>query len=96
MYAIRSYYGVPIEKGTAEAVFSNPRHPYTRVLLSATPVADPFRHKERIILKGELPSPIDPPSGCSFHPRCPEVMDICRQQYPLRKIYDGVKRNNFV
>lgn len=85
------YLGVPIEKGTADAIFGNPRHPYTRVLLSATPVADPFRQKERIVLTGELPSPIDPPSGCTFHPRCPEVMDICRQQYPKRTIHDGVK-----
>jgi len=85
------YLGVPIEKGAADAIFANPRHPYTRVLLSATPVADPFRQQERIILKGELPSPIDPPAGCTFHPRCPEVMDICRQKYPERKIYDGIK-----
>lgn len=85
------YLGVPIEKGTSEAIFAKPRHPYTRVLLSATPVADPFRQKERIILKGELPSPIDPPSGCTFHPRCPDVMDICKQQYPERRTIDGVK-----
>ena len=54
-----------------EEIFGNPRHPYTRALLSATPVADPTRQKERIRLEGELPSPINPPSGCAFHPRCP-------------------------
>lgn len=85
------YLGVPIEKGSRDKIFENPRHPYTRVLLSATPIADPFRQKERIVLKGELPSPIAPPSGCTFHPRCPEIMDICTKQYPERRVIDEVK-----
>ncbi len=76
------YLGSPVEYTSREELFSRPRHPYTRALLSATPVADPFRKKERIMLHGELPSPIDPPTGCAFHPRCPEVMDICRTTAP--------------
>ncbi len=81
------YLGSPVEFSNRDELFANPRHPYTRALLSATPVADPFRKKERIMLRGELPSPINPPTGCAFHPRCPEVMDICRETAPeLRDI----------
>lgn len=79
------YLGAPVEYTDRKTLFSNPRHPYTRALLSATPVADPFRKKERIMLRGELPSPISPPTGCAFHPRCPEVMDICRTTAPELK-----------
>ncbi len=81
------YLGSPVEYTSRAELFAHPRHPYTRALLSATPVADPFRKKERIMLRGELPSPINPPTGCAFHPRCPEVMDICRSSSPeLRDI----------
>ncbi len=83
------YLGVPIESGTRDTIFKNPRHPYTRVLLSATPVADPFRKKERIVLKGELPSPLNPPDGCTFHPRCPDILDICNKEYPSGREFDG-------
>ncbi|MEX3009988.1 dipeptide ABC transporter ATP-binding protein [Hoeflea sp. TYP-13] len=76
------YLGRPVEQGPAKAVFANPRHPYTKALLSATPVADPTRVSERIVLKGELPSPIDPPRGCPFNPRCPLVQDRCRTTRP--------------
>lgn len=76
------YLGSPVEYTSRDELFSNPRHPYTRALLSATPIADPFRKKERIMLHGELPSPINPPTGCAFHPRCPEVLDICRTRSP--------------
>ena len=76
------YLGHAVEYGTRDAIFANPQHPYTRALLSATPVADPTAHKERIILKGEMPSPFDPPSGCTFHPRCPLVFDKCRVEEP--------------
>ena len=76
------YLGSPVEFSSRDELFANPRHPYTRALLSATPVADPFRKKERIMLRGELPSPINPPTGCAFHPRCPEVMDICKTTAP--------------
>jgi dipeptide transport system ATP-binding protein len=76
------YLGRPVEQGPREQIFSEPRHPYTQALLSATPVADPTRTKERIILTGELPSPIDPPSGCTFHPRCPRAFDLCPRVRP--------------
>ena len=76
------YLGIPIESAGREVLFSNPCHPYTRALLSATPIADPLRTKQRIMLHGELPSPIDPPSGCAFHPRCSEVTDECLVQAP--------------
>ncbi len=81
------YLGMVIEKGSRETIFSRPRHPYTRALLSATPIADPFHEKQRIVLHGELPSPIDPPPGCSFNPRCSEATDICLKQFPeMRRI----------
>ena len=76
------YLGHAVEIGTREAIFGAPQHPYTRALLSATPSADPTRRKERIVLKGEPPSPIDPPSGCVFHPRCPLAFDRCRVDAP--------------
>jgi len=83
------YLGHAVEIGTREAIFSAPQHPYTRALLAATPVADPEAKKERIILKGELPSPFNPPSGCAFHPRCPLVVDRCRTQEPVLEQKNG-------
>ena len=76
------YLGGVAEHATKEALFADPRHPYTRALLSATPMADPGRKKERIVLTGELPSPFDPPSGCVFHPRCPLAFDRCKVEKP--------------
>jgi dipeptide transport system ATP-binding protein len=76
------YLGKPVEQGPAAEVFAHPRHPYTRALLSATPVANPEHRKERIVLKGELPSPLDPPPGCAFNPRCPLAFDRCRVEAP--------------
>jgi dipeptide transport system ATP-binding protein len=76
------YLGKPVEFASREELFSRPRHPYTRALLSATPMADPFRTKERIVLSGELPSPIAPPSGCTFHPRCPSMTPRCKDEVP--------------
>ena len=76
------YLGHAVEIGTREVVFSDPKHPYTRALLSATPVADPGAKKERIILQGELPSPFSPPPGCPFSSRCPIVVDKCRAERP--------------
>lgn len=76
------YLGKVVEAGAAKTVFSAPRHPYTNALLSATPVADPTRQKQRIMLSGELPSPLNPPPGCAFHPRCSYATQICKQTAP--------------
>ena len=76
------YLGVPIEKASRDELFARPRHPYTRALLSATPTADPLKEKKRIVLHGELPSPIDPPPGCSFNPRCSRASAECLQKFP--------------
>ena len=83
------YLGSAVELGASATIFKEPRHPYTRALLSATPVADPAAKKERIILKGELPSPFSPPSGCPFHPRCPLVIPRCKEAFPPTEIIDG-------
>ncbi len=81
------YLGRPVEQGPGETIFEDPRHPYTRALLSATPVADPLRRKERIVLRGELPSPLDPPPGCTFNPRCPLAFARCLVEEPqLRSV----------
>lgn len=76
------YLGRIVEHGARDEVFTNPRHPYTRALLSATPVADPQTKRERIRLEGELPSPLNPPPGCPFHPRCAHAEQRCRRELP--------------
>ncbi len=76
------YLGKIVELGTSDQIYSNPRHPYTRALLSAVPSIDAAGKRERIRLPGELPSPVDPPAGCSFHPRCPHAKDVCRKAVP--------------
>ena len=76
------YLGRPVEMGTAESVFAHPKHPYTAALLSATPMADPEGKRERIQLQGELPSPLKPPTGCPFNPRCWRATEECRQAMP--------------
>lgn len=76
------YLGRPVEHGISDSIFRRAQHPYTRALLSATPVANPNRRKDRIVLKGELPSPINPPNGCAFHPRCPIAIEDCTQIPP--------------
>jgi len=84
------YLGKAIEQAPYAALYGDPKHPYTRALLSAAPVSDPLREKNRIILKGDVPSPINPPSGCRFHTRCPEKMDICdREEPPFKELDDG-------
>jgi len=76
------YLGKIVEIGDKNAIFNNPQHPYTKALLSAIPVPDPEKKKERIILQGDVPSPIDPPDGCRFHTRCPFATDRCRSEVP--------------
>ena len=76
------YLGRVVERAPREKLFEQPLHPYTQALLSATPMADPERQRERIRLKGELPSPFNPPKGCAFHPRCPLAFDKCRVDRP--------------
>ncbi|MHA1549510.1 MAG: ABC transporter ATP-binding protein [Alphaproteobacteria bacterium] len=85
------YLGRAVEIAPVEELFANPRHPYTRALLSATPIADPERRGERIKLAGELPSPINPPSGCAFHPRCPIAFERCSRERPDLESKGGVK-----
>jgi len=85
------YLGNIMECGKTEDVYENPRHPYTRALLSAIPSGQPGIHKKRMMLTGELPSPVNPPSGCRFHTRCPHAKDICRQAVPAMED-DGTGR----
>ena len=77
------YLGRGVEIAPSETLFATPRHPYTRALLAATPVADPERRGERARLSGELPSPFNPPKGCAFHPRCPFANERCRTELPM-------------
>ena len=76
------YLGIMVELTTREELFRNPLHPYTQALMSAIPVPDPDMKRERIILPGDVPSPLNPPSGCRFHPRCPVAMDHCSVEAP--------------
>ena len=77
------YLGRIVEIASAEDLYSQPGHPYTEALMNAVPVPDPNRHRQKQVLSGEIPSPIDPPTGCHFHPRCPYAKDICRKEYPV-------------
>ncbi|NOU82704.1 dipeptide ABC transporter ATP-binding protein [Paenibacillus sp. LMG 31459] len=79
------YLGKLVEEADTDSLFANPLHPYTQVLLSAVPVPDPAARRQRIILEGDLPSPLDPPSGCAFHTRCPYAMDRCRTETPVQR-----------
>lgn len=87
------YLGSMVEMASKEEMFRNPLHPYTKALLSAVPIPDPTLRRERIVLKGDIPSPANPPSGCKFHTRCPLATDICKQQVPE---YRDVGSQHFV
>ncbi|MFZ4451680.1 ABC transporter ATP-binding protein [Salibacterium aidingense] len=76
------YLGQLVETGEAETIYSNPTHPYTQALLSAIPIPDPYYNKKQFELSGELPSPVNPPSGCRLSTRCPYVMSVCKEKEP--------------
>ncbi len=82
------YLGSMVEYGRKEDIFSNPLHPYTKVLFSAVPIPDPDVKMNRIVLSGDIPSPADPPKGCKFHTRCPKCMDVCREIAPVYREYE--------
>ena len=83
------YLGKIVEMAPRQQIFTAPRHPYTRALLSAVPVPEPGAIRNPIILKGDVPSPINPPSGCRFHTRCPYVFDRCRTEEPELRSTEG-------
>ena len=84
------YLGKLVEVGTSAQICLAPKHPYTQALLSAVPIPDPAAKKQRIVLRGDVPTPINPPSGCHFHTRCPIAVDRCKvEEPPLREVEDG-------
>ncbi|WP_374309198.1 peptide ABC transporter ATP-binding protein [Dongia sp.] len=83
------YLGRPVEQGPKEVIFAGPRHPYTVALLAATPSVDPQARSKRLTVKGELPSPLNPPSGCAFHKRCAFATEFCAAERPEMRPVDG-------
>jgi oligopeptide/dipeptide ABC transporter ATP-binding protein len=85
------YLGEIVEQGSSDAIYDSPKHPYTKALLGSVPVPDPVvqRNRERIVLEGDIPSPLAVPSGCSFHTRCPEAMPRCSVDKPEATVVDG-------
>ena len=90
------YLGKIVESASASAIYSAPKHPYTRALMSAIPVPDPTSQRTRIVLGGDVPSPRNPPPGCPFHPRCPQAMDRCRSEVPTLKRAAGSEDGHVV
>lgn len=91
------YLGRIVEISETDELFSNTMHPYTKALLSAIPIADLDRKKKkRIVLEGDVPSPVNPPSGCNFHPRCEKCMDICKSERPPLKKYNVDGKEHYV
>ncbi|MEO6920074.1 MAG: peptide ABC transporter ATP-binding protein [Collimonas sp.] len=82
------YLGKTVEHGSKQQVFSRPLHPYTKALLASTPRIDPAQRQQKMMLPGELPSPLAPPPGCSFNNRCPHAVERCRQEVPLLRMFD--------
>jgi dipeptide transport system ATP-binding protein len=83
------YLGKTVEHGSKEQVFNRPLHPYTKALLASTPHIDPAQRQKKIMLSGELPSPLAPPPGCAFNNRCPHAIEHCRQEIPLLQEFEG-------
>lgn len=79
------YLGSIVEIGRKETIFNEPKHPYTKALIASVPIADPTLRKKKIVLTGDIPNPKNPPSGCTFHTRCPFASDICKQAIPEMK-----------
>jgi len=86
------YLGKIVEIGTYAEIYENPLHPYTKALLSAIPKESPYDKKERILLKGDVPSPVNPPAGCHFHQRCPFAMDVCQTARPELEQHEAMQR----
>ncbi len=84
------YLGKLVEVGTSAQICLAPKHPYTQALLSAVPIPDPAAKKQRIVLRGDVPTAVDPPNGCRFHTRCPVAVDRCKvEEPPLRRVEEG-------